>query len=219
MSCFRRPIEPGPDATVDGKLVGALSGASSGAITGFQLGSGTGPGAAIGAGLGAVAGGFRGIAQDNLELEELEIRRGIDDERSRQKAHDIITSYYKRRLALHPTRDIYPADVFFTGDSVNVCETGRKVIKELALLNENRMPWSRFAIVSYIQSKNGESNSYAKHLSEARALKMANLFIKSGIEPRRIEVFGVIVAEPILIDYNEKPDRFAQAIELIPLDR
>jgi outer membrane protein OmpA-like peptidoglycan-associated protein len=216
--CFNRPVNPDLDNVAKAKITGAITGAGSGAITGFRLGSGTGPGAAIGAGLGAVAGGLRGIVQDNLELQQLELRRGIEDERSRQQAHDIIASFYQRRLELHPTRDIYPADIFFDGDSMEISKSGRQIIKELSLLNENRMPWSRFAVISYIKAENGANTTFAKHQSEIRALKIANLFIKGGIEPRRIEVFGITMKEPILIDYQEKPDRFAQAIEFIPLD-
>ena len=55
--------------------------------------------------------------------------------------------------------------------------------------------------------------------SQKRAIQMGDEFIRNGIEARRIETRPIIVSTPILIDPEDKPSRYAQAIELIPVDR
>lgn len=210
-----RPVAP--DKEVSYKIAGALKGAASGAVKGAQVSSGTGPGALVGAGLGLVAGGIRGAVQDSLENHKHELQKDLHRNFNRLEALEAIAGNYERRLANHPTRDIYPAGLFFVGDSTKLCQSGKAVVKELASLNRTRLPWSRFAIVSYIVSDDKKS-PYARHLSEKRGLSLANLFIKEGMEPRRLDVRSVLVKAPVVIDPKDNYDRYAQAIEFVPLD-
>jgi outer membrane protein OmpA-like peptidoglycan-associated protein len=209
---------PGPDKAADARIAGAFTGAGAGAVTGFQLGAGAGPGALVGAGVGAVAGGVRGFIHDDQEERDADLKAETQKAEARAAAQALIASYYDKRVRLHPTRDIFPADLFFLGDSVSLCPSGRAVLDEIFLLNKERFPWSRFGVAVYSRSQDDRS-LYAKHLSERRALAISNHLIHSGIEPRRIEAHAVVVPEIIFVDPADVPDRYAQAVEFIPLDR
>lgn len=222
----------GPDKQFAGSLQGAAVGAGGGAVTGFQLGAGTGPGALVGAGLGAVAGGIQGFAHDRMEENMLALANETREERKRAIVHEILTDQYKRRMELHPTREIYPADLFFSGDDVKLKPGGAAIVRELAQLNKTRLAWSRLVIASYVRSRpstvvnvdtgveaSAPESAYAKHLSEGRARELVDYFVRSGIEPRRLQTRSVVMSEPILVDPDDAPGRYNQAIEIIPLDR
>jgi len=208
----------GPDKEASGRLVGALTGAGAGAVTGFQLGAGTGPGAAVGAGVGALAGGVRGAIQDVQEDEELRLAHTIQQAERRSTAQHLIAEYYNKRIQWHPGRDLYPADVFFEEDRVVLSDDGKAVIDEFGMMNKERFPWSRFGVVVYVKS-NQKDSSYAKYVAEHRALEIANRLIKAGLEPRRVEAHGKIVTEEVFRDPDEIGQRYAQAVEFIPLDK
>jgi hypothetical protein len=208
----------GPDKQFSGELHGAVVGAGAGAVTGFQYGAGSGPGALVGAGLGAVAGGIQGFADDEAEENLLKLAADTQREREVAYAHEILSEHYKRRLELHPTRDIYPADLFFYGDEVKLKQGAEILIQEIARLNKNRLPWSRMAVTVYSRASN-ENSEYAHYLTERRSQEISNWFARVGLNPRRLESRGVIVTAPVLIDPDDTPERYNQAIELIPLDR
>lgn len=208
----------GPDKQFEGELQGAVTGAGAGAVTGFQVGAGTGPGALVGAGVGAVAGGIQGFGKDQLEEDLLALSANTREEREIAVAHEILQDHYKRRMELHPTRDIYPADLFFLGDEVRLCPSGKLLVKEIAKMNKMRAPWSRLVVAVYTKATDEESE-FAQHLVERRSREISDLLVQGGLEPRRIETRGVIMTEPILIDPNDNPARYNQAVELIPLDR
>jgi outer membrane protein OmpA-like peptidoglycan-associated protein len=208
----------GPDKEGGGRLVGALTGAGAGAVTGFQLGVGTGPGAAVGAGFGALAGGMRGAVQDAQEEEELRLAQAVKLAEKRSMAQHVIAEFYSKRLQWHPGRDLYPADVFFNEDKIALSARGKAVIDEFGIMNKERFPWSRFGVVVYVKSKEKKSG-YAKYIAEHRALEITNRLIRSGIEPRRVESHGMIVSEEVFRDPDEIGQRYAQAVEFIPLDK
>lgn len=208
----------GPDKQFSGTLQGAAVGAGAGAVTGFQLGAPTGAGAAIGAGFGAVAGAVQGAVKDSLEEENIEIQNQIAFERLRSKAHRTILEQFERRLELHPSREIYPADLFFSGDDTAVRADAKPLAQELARLNENRQPWSRLVIACYVNSST-DKNLYAKHLAEKRAEALGNWFVRTGINPRRIEARAVLVDGPVLIDPDDDSLRYNQAVEIMLLDK
>lgn len=208
----------GPDKQFGFGLQGAVSGAGSGAVTGFQLGSGTGPGAAVGAGLGFVAGGIRGLAQDQMEENLLKLSAETQRERKIALAHEILEDHYRRRIELHPTRDIYPADLFFFGDEAKLRKGAGTLVSELAKLNKERLAWSRLAVVAYTQTKD-EKSEYATLLAERRARVLSDGLVRAGIEPRRISTRTVLIDAPLLVDPDDAPGRYSQAIELVPLDR
>jgi outer membrane protein OmpA-like peptidoglycan-associated protein len=120
-------------------------------------------------------------------------------------------------LELHPNRDIFPADWFFDGDGIKLKPEGYVLTSEIARLQKNRMPWSRLIITAYntapLESK------YSEFLTKRRAESIANQMVRSGIEPRRVLTKPVTLEEPVLIDPEDHPSRYRQAIEIIALDR
>lgn len=212
-----RPVE-GPDKMFVGEAVGALQGAGAGAVTGAQLTAGAGPGAAVGAGLGAVVGAIHGAVADANEDVAMRTEQEIKEQQGRAAAQEILAEHYKRRLALHPSRDIFPADLFFDGDDVKVCQSGLAVIKELARMSEKRLPYSSLVVAVYSKGASPESQ-YSQHLTEERAKEFANQLIHAGMEPRRIQTRAVVVDAPVVIDPLDNPTRYNQAIEIIAIDR
>ncbi|MCB0336577.1 MAG: hypothetical protein KDD62_09730, partial [Bdellovibrionales bacterium] len=138
-------------------------------------------------------------------------------ERARAHAHELLADHYKRRMELHPTRDIFPAEVFFFADEVKLRPDAEKLVEELAKLNITRFPWSRFAVISYVRSKDAQS-AYAKRLALERARNLSESFVRAGLDPRRIEARGVVVDSPLVYDPHDNKDRYSQAVELTPLD-
>lgn len=210
--------QPGPDKQVIGSLQGAASGAAAGAIYGAQVGALGGPAAFAGAGIGAVAGGIRGRLQDSTEETQMQIESEVYKQRQKAIVFEALNEHYKRRMELHPTRDIFPADWFFNGGEVSLKSSAKVLVDELARLNKQRMPWSRLVVACYVKS-NDPKSEYAHHLSERRAREIADYLVRAGIEPQRIETRAVIIDKPILIDPHDDPTRYNQAIEIIPLDR
>lgn len=224
---------PGPDKQGGGMLQGAATGAVSGAVTGVQLTSSSGPGALAGAGVGAVAGALQGALVDTVEEEQRQLGKEIITEAEIAQAHRILAEHYERRLELHPTRDIYPADYFFYADQAKLNRVSRPLVKEIARLNKERLPWSRLVITSYVRSKPLASQErkgaepiiepkvadYSAYLAEERSKALMNELVRNGIEPRRIEARAMIIDAPILIDPKDDPVRYNQAIEISPVDR
>jgi len=213
----------GPDKQGGGMLQGALTGAGTGAVTGIQLSSTTGPGMMVGAGVGGLAGAIQGAMVDSLEEEQRILTRRIIKERGLAEAHALLAEHYQRRLELHPTRDIYPADYFFFGDEAKLKNESIVLVDEVARLNKERLPFSRIVVTVYskAKSKDGiEGTEYAYSLGEERAKAIANRFIHTGLSPRRIEARAMVVDSPLLIDpKDEDPTRYSQAIEITPVDR
>lgn len=209
---------PGPDKQSVGTWVGAATGAGAGAVTGAQLSAGTGPGAWVGAAFGAVYGMFSGLGVDLLEENQITRELELEEQQRRAWAQEIFAEHFQRRLELHPSRDIFPADLFFEGDSSQLTPASSYLARELGTLTVARLPWSRIAIAAYTKTSDTES-SYAQYLSKKRAEQIALEFVKAGVEPRRIVAQGIPVKEAILIDPDDNPSRYNQAIEIIPLDR
>lgn len=216
--CHTKPVE-GPDKMFAGTGLGALEGAGAGAITGAQFTAATGPGAAIGAGFGAVMGGIHGAMRDELEDTQMRIGRRTEAEKRRIVAQETLATHYQRRMEMHPGRDIYPADIFFRGDSAKMCPSGVGVVREMAALNRFRLPYSRLVVVAYAKSTGVEDTTYVQHLTDRRSREFVNQLVKAGVEPRRLETRSVIVDGPVLLDPKDDPTRYNQAIEIIPIDR
>lgn len=215
-ACSSKPVE-GPDKLFSGTGVGAMEGAGAGAITGAQLSAGAGPGVAVGAGFGAVVGMIQGAMTDGSEQQEIKLAAELKREKKRTFAQEVLAEHYKRRKAIHPSRDIFPADIFFSGDSVKMCSTGVSVVEEIARMNEFRLPYSRLVIASYAKAVG--PSTYADHLTEERAKEFVNQLVRAGIEPRRLETRVVVTDAPIVIDPFDNPTRYNQAIEIIAIDR
>ena len=222
----------GPDKQFAGTMSGAVTGAGAGMVTGFQVGAGTGPGAAIGAGLGAVLGGVQGAIQDDIEEEIMESASDSERARATVVAHEALADHYQRRAQVHPGRDIFPADQFFTGDESRLSLAGKYLVDEIAELNRNRVPYSRLVIRSYVKSASLVSeadstsitgtdiaNSYAEALASRRASAIVNRMAKAGIEPRRLVAEGMLIPAPLVLDPVDDPFRYNQAIEILPVDR
>jgi len=214
--CSSNAVE-GPDKQFAGTGIGAMEGAGAGAITGAQLSAGAGPGVAVGAGFGAVVGLIQGAMADSSETIDRKIAGELKREKKRSFAQEVLAEHYKRRMAIHPARDIFPADIFFSGDSVKMCSTGVSVVEEIARMNEFRLPYSRLVIASYAKAVG--PSTYADHLTEERAKEFVNQLVRAGIEPRRLETRVVVTDAPIVIDPFDNPTRYNQAIEIIAIDR
>lgn len=209
---------PGPDKQAAGTWYGAATGAGAGAVTGFQVGAGTGPGAWVGAAFGGVYGMFSGLGVDLIEEDQL--NRTEQENKLREKAwvQEVLAEHYARRLELHPNRDIYPADWFFKDDDVAVKPEAEPLVKEIARMTQERMPWSRFAIAVYSSSSDPKS-SYSQFITKRRAEELALRFVESGVEPRRIVAQATTIEGPVLLDPEDSAQRYRQAVEIIPLDR
>ena len=216
-SAFTKEPRPGPDKQAVGTWSGAAVGAGSGAVAGAQVSAATGPGAFIGAGFGAVFGMFSGLGVDLLEEDEL--RRAETEKRYRELAwvQEVLAEHYGRRMELHPSRDIFPADWFFESDSSELKPEAKLLVQELAYLTRRRVPWSRIVVASYITSKDPDS-VYAGFVTKRRADAIAKQFIHTGIEPRRVLTRAITLSEPIFVDPDDSAGRYRQAIEFIPLD-
>ena len=214
-SCSRGPT-PGPDKRFSGGVSGAIVGAGTGAVAGAELTAAAGPGAWVGAGFGALYGMVKGAALDVSEEEQM---RHAEEERVAREyawAQEVLAEQYAKRLELHPSRDIYPADLFFEGDSDKIGGQSLIIVKHLAEMTKRRMPWSRIAIASYITAK--KDSRYAKDLSRRRAEEIANHFVSAGVDPRRIQTRALVLNQPVLLDPADSFDRYRQAIEIIPVD-
>lgn len=209
---------PGPDQQFLGTIEGAATGAGAGAVTGAQLSAGTGPGALVGAGIGAVAGTVHGIMEDRAEADFLALQRDVEFEKERLYAQRVLKEQYERRLELHPTREIYPADIFFTADEDHLSAEGELIVSELSRINRDRAPWSRIIVVSYVKSRNKELE-FAKRLAEKRAREIVYMLVRSGMEPRRLLGRGILIDAPVLLDPSDEYDRYNQAIEIIAEER
>ena len=199
-------------------MSGAVMGAGTGAMTGFQLGGVTGPGAAIGAGFGAAVGAVQGAGQDQIEDQMFDLADATQRERATSVAQEILADHYARRLELHPTRDIFPADIFFRSDTSAIRPSGRYVLDEIARMNKERLTWSRLVIASYVKAHDPQS-SFALDLAQRRSKEIVNQLVHAGLEPRRLEARGLVISEPVLLDPNDDPLRYSQAVEIIPVDR
>jgi len=206
----------GPDKQNYGEAEGSATGALSGAVVGFQVGSSTGPGAIVGAGFGALAGAIQGHSQDAIEHALILVSEEIQKSKEEAFAQEILRVQLKRRSALFPSRDIFPADTFFRTDERKLSPEGKAVLRVIYRLNKNRMPWSRFGIASYILSNNPDS-PYARHLSRKRGRAIGDYLVSLGIEPRRLSIVSAIRSEP-LVRGSKEDERFGHAIEFFPKD-
>jgi outer membrane protein OmpA-like peptidoglycan-associated protein len=207
-----------PDKYVKGLGMGAMQGAGSGAITGFQLGVGSGPGALVGAGIGALTGGIQGLVLDDIEKHYALLSHELADEKERLSALTTLKEHYKRRIELHPQRDIFPADFFFDTEDLKISKKGISILKELYCISAKKYPWSRYLIAVYVRS-NDRDSYFAKKLAEERAKSLSNTLVRIGIQPRRIVTRAVIVDNPVLIDPYDNQSRYNQAIEFASLDK
>ncbi|MCC6933831.1 MAG: hypothetical protein IT292_11380 [Deltaproteobacteria bacterium] len=208
---------PGPDKQGQGLIYGAMMGAGSGAVTGFQTSAGAGPGALAGMGFGAIFGMFSGLGLDINEEGALENNKQLKELRETIWAQEMLAEHYSRRLELHPSRDIFPADWFFAGDGVQLTCRGEILVKEIARLNKSRMPWSRLMIAVYSVASNPQS-SYSEHLTRRRGEEIALVMVREGVEPRRIMTKQMTIPNALLIDPYDNANRYKQAIEIVALD-
>jgi hypothetical protein len=216
LGCSAGPVA-GPDKQGSGMLAGVVTGAGSGAVVGAQLAAGAGPGAAVGAGFGAVFGALKGAGIDMLEEEDIKQLEEIEKLKLTVAAQETLAEHYKARLRLYPNREIYPADLFFQGDEKTLSPKTKMLAREIAKRLRNDMPWSRIKIVSYLSAAGGDS-AFAERQNYQRAEQIAIQFIRGGIEPRRLSIQSATIDAPLVIDPEDHPARYRQAIEVVPLD-
>jgi outer membrane protein OmpA-like peptidoglycan-associated protein len=207
---------------IDGTVSKTVSGAISGGITGSQLASATGPGVAIGAALGGLAGGAIDLAR-NSQSQELDLAQSelaTEEERARSQA--IINSFLSRRLNEHSARALYPADLFFAFDGINLTSDGEALLKELSAIYLKSAPWSRLRVVVYMQEREHvavSQDSFALRSAELRARAIGDNLVKNGIEGRRVDARVARVETPLYLrGAGENPGRYSQAVEFIEVD-
>jgi outer membrane protein OmpA-like peptidoglycan-associated protein len=162
---------------------------------------------------------IHGVVKDQHEEVEIDNARKLRDATHRTAAQEALSDHYNRRMALHPARDIYPADLFFSGDSAKMCPKGVGIVREIARLNRYRLPYSRLVVAAYAKSVGAPDTSYVQHLTDRRSREFVNQLIQAGLEPRRLETRSVIMEGPLVLDPKDDPTRYNQAIEIIPIDR
>lgn len=197
----------------EGALGGAATGALAGMVTAVHSGAAYPPAAAIGAGFGAIAGGVKGYFADQLEARYAILAKEKDHQKALLQAQLIVLSQLEQRKKLHPTRDIYPADLFFLGDEHKLRDGAEAIIEEIAIINKERFSWAPLVVASYVQA--GKNSEFAEHLAADRAKVIANKLIKYGISPRRVQASPVVIDQVLLLDPEDRPDRYSQAIEFI----
>lgn len=208
---------PGPDKQAVGTYGGAALGAVSGGVIEKQLYGSITQGSFIGAAFGAIYGLFSGLGVDLLEEDAL--RRFDELRKAREMAwvQEVLAEHYARRLELHPNRDIFPADWFFETDHSELRPEAVVLAQEVGKLAQRRAPWSRIVITAYVTTPSHDS-TYAQYLSKKRAQEIALQFIRAGVEPRRVLTESLTIDQPILIDPEDHPDRYRQAIEIVAVD-
>ncbi len=214
---FESEPKPGPDKAGSGLVTGSATGAVGGAITGAAIGA-AGPGAWIGMGFGAALGMFSGLGDDFIEEAQIENSEAARKLREKAFVQEALAEHYRRRMALYPSRDIFPADIFFEGDSLKLKYDAKLIARQIAELAERRTTWSRVKIVSYLYSKD-EDSDFATHAAKRRSEELSLVFVQAGIEPRRIEAEGVVINAPLVMDPDDSPARYRQAVEFITVDR
>ncbi len=209
---------PGPDKQGAGTILGGALGGGAGAIAAKSLTGAAGPeGALIGVGFGAVYGALTGLSHDLIEESQITLLSQEKALKEKAWAQDLLAQHYQRRLELHPSRDIFPADWFFEGDGHKLKPEGKILVDQIARLTKNRMPWARLVIASYSLSQDPESE-YSSFINKRRAQSIAKGFVSGGVEPRRVFTKSVTLPSPVLVDPHDDPFRYHQAIEIIPLD-
>ena len=247
LGCSTSEYVPGPDKQMEGGMQGVLIGASSGAITGAEVTAATGPGAFIGAGLGFAAGALKGAILDENEEALAHIQYLTSQEQQRAKVHAILSKYWAVREELHPGREIYPASLFFNGDSVKLTRVGKMVLKEITRIKKESNTWSRLIIGVYVKSRLIENPidalqkidmtkddiraaedvesqdvklGYGEHLVTKRAVEIGNFMATSGINPRRIETRPIVMADSIIKCQDQDiQKKYSQSVEFIFGDR
>ena len=216
-SPFTSEPVPGPDKQAVGTVGGIAVGAVAGGVIEHQFYGTVNSGAWIGAAFGAVYGLFSGLGVDLLE--EDQIRRFEELQRARELAwvQEVLAEHYARRLELHPNRDIFPADWFFESDHSELRPESIILAQEIGRLAQKRAPWSRLVIAAYVSTPNPDS-SYAQYLTKKRAEEIAVQFVRAGVEPRRVLTEALTMKDPVLVDPDDHPDRYRQAIEIIAID-
>ncbi len=216
-SLFTLEPIPGPDKQAVGTWGGIAAGAVSGAVIEKQLYGSVTRGSFIGAAFGGIYGMFSGLGVDLLE--EDQIRRSIELQRARELAwvQEVLAEHYVRRLELHPNRDIFPADWFFETDHSELMPQSVILAQEVGKLAQRRSPWSRLVVTAYVSTAD-KNSTYAQYLSKKRAQQIALEFVRAGVEPRRVMIESFLVDAPILIDPDDDPDRYRQAIEISAID-
>ena len=74
------------------------------------------------------------------------------------------------------------------------------------------------AIAAYVRT-NDPQTVYARQMAQERCRQIGDNFVRAGLEPRRLESRAVVTPAPVLLDPQDDPARYNQAIEIIPLDR
>ena len=178
---------------------GALIGATSGAVLGALVSDDSRQGALIGAVVGGAAGAGIGY---NLDRQEAELRRDLNDDRVR------ITNTGDRLIVT------LPQDILFDVDST-VVRSGLR--SDLGVLADSvrSYPNSTIQIVGHTDSDGAAG--YNQQLSERRAGSVANVLIGNGVSPNRVQTFGRGEDQPVASNLTPQGKAQNRRVEIVIL--
>jgi outer membrane protein OmpA-like peptidoglycan-associated protein len=178
---------------------GALIGAGAGAVAGQILGR-DGGSTAIGAVLGGAVGAGIGY---NLDLQEAELRRDLDNDVGIVNTGD--------RLIVR-----LPQDLLFATDSFAVRPDLRADLFTVAS-SLQRYPQSTVQVVGHTDS-DGDAE-YNQRLSERRASAVSAVLGEAGVPPSRLQPIGRGESQPVASNLSEEGKALNRRVEIVILPR
>lgn len=196
LSACTDPAQLSPDSTFTKTQQGALIGAGGGALAGALIGGST-KSAAIGAAVGGAVGAGIGYS---LDQQEADLRRdlGNEDVQITNTGDELIVSL--------------PQDLLFETDSAAVRPDLQDDLYRVAG-NLQQYPSSSIQVVGHTDS-DGDAG-YNQELSERRANAVAGVLVNAGVQPARMQTFGLGENQPVASNLSEDGKAQNRRVEIV----